>query len=262
MDFATLVLGADTSGLKKGEAALNSIASTGAKTEASLVASTAKIGKGFDAVPLAAERANVGINTTTATLRKLEGASVAPTNSVRMLGQQLSQVAQQGAVTGNYLGALAVQLPDIALGFGSIAIAASIVATVAMPLLIGAFGGGKTAVDSLIDANDALATSISSLRGIADNDLEAIRAKYGQIDAQLVQLLAHQRENALMSAQTAAADAVIALSESYSGLLQMIDAGGRAGQAGEGGAYWEWRWTSAWRAGTAPCRRGTRRRRR
>ena len=82
---------------------------------------------------------------------------------MRMLGQQLSQVAQQGAITGNYLGALAVQLPDMALGFGHVAIAASIVATVALPLIIGAFGGGKTAADRAAEANEAYRSSFQGL---------------------------------------------------------------------------------------------------
>lgn len=83
---------------------------------------------------------------------------------VRMLGQQLSQVAQQGAVTGNYLGALAVQLPDMALGFGSVAIAASIVATIALPMVISAFGGGKSAAEKAKDANDAYTDSFDAMK--------------------------------------------------------------------------------------------------
>lgn len=44
-------------------------------------------------------------------------------NSLRMAAMQLSQVAQQGSATGNYLQALAIQLPDLALGFGTVGIA-------------------------------------------------------------------------------------------------------------------------------------------
>ena len=94
---------------------------------------------------------------------------------MRMLGQQLSQVAQQGAVTGNYLGALAVQLPDIALGFGSVAIAASIVATIAIPAIMSAMGEGKSAAELAADANKAYASSfdVVSQDMAAAADLEA-----------------------------------------------------------------------------------------
>ncbi|MDP1575558.1 MAG: hypothetical protein Q8L76_02180 [Cypionkella sp.] len=94
---------------------------------------------------------------------------------MRMLGQQLSQVAQQGAVTGNYLGALAVQLPDIALGFGSVAIAASIVATIAIPAIMSAMGQGKSAAELAADANKAYASSfdVVSQDMAAAADLEA-----------------------------------------------------------------------------------------
>ena len=134
---------------------------------------------------------------------------------MRMLGQQLSQVAQQGAVTGNYLGALAVQLPDMALGFGGVAIAASIVATVAVPLIIGAFGGGASAAEAMTDANGRLGNSISALRAIGDTSLEDLREKYGEVDAELLQLIEHQRQFQLDQAATAARDAVKALADEY-----------------------------------------------
>ncbi len=97
-------------------------------------------------------------------LQRVEKGAFAAGGGTRMLGQQLSQVFQQGAVTGNYLGALAVQLPDIALGFGGVAIAASIVATVVLPMIITAFGGGKSAAELATEANDDYAKSFSALQ--------------------------------------------------------------------------------------------------
>lgn len=92
--------------------------------------------------------------------------------TARMFGQQLSQVVQQGAVTGNYLGALAVQLPDMALGFGGVAIAASLVATVVLPMLISAFGGGKTAVERATDANSVYGDSLGVLQGDIQSSID------------------------------------------------------------------------------------------
>ena len=53
----------------------------------------------------------------------------------RMMGMQLSQVAQQTMVTGNFMQALAVQLPDLGLGFGVVGMAAGVIAGIALPLL-------------------------------------------------------------------------------------------------------------------------------
>lgn len=44
-------------------------------------------------------------------------------NGLRQISLQLSQVAQQGAATGNFVQALAIQLPDLALAFGPVGIA-------------------------------------------------------------------------------------------------------------------------------------------
>lgn len=45
---------------------------------------------------------------------------------LRMASMQLSQVAQQTSATGNFMQALAIQLPDLALGFGTVGIALGI----------------------------------------------------------------------------------------------------------------------------------------
>lgn len=128
----------------------------------------------------------------------------------RTLGQQLGQVAQQGTVTGNYLGALAVQVPDIALGFGSVAIAAFIVGTVALPLLIGAMGGGKSAAEQMAEATDGLSESIGSLKDISAelSNLDTLAEKYGEVDAALLTLIGHQLDQQIAAAQTAALDAI------------------------------------------------------
>ena len=54
---------------------------------------------------------------------------------LRMMAQQLSQVAQQGAVTGNYLQAMAIQLPDIGMAFGTAGIAAGVLAGALLPVI-------------------------------------------------------------------------------------------------------------------------------
>ncbi|MDP9809351.1 hypothetical protein J2W42_002199 [Rhizobium tibeticum] len=54
---------------------------------------------------------------------------------IRMMAMQLSQVAQQTQATGNFMQALAIQLPDLALGFGTVGIAVGVLLGVLLPLI-------------------------------------------------------------------------------------------------------------------------------
>lgn len=82
----------------------------------------------------------------------------------RQVMMQLSQVGQQGAVTGNYLQALAIQLPDLALGFGPVGIAAGAVAGVLGSTLIGMLGKTKDEAKELENQVHALSTALDGLK--------------------------------------------------------------------------------------------------
>lgn len=85
-------------------------------------------------------------------------------NSLRQASMQLSQVAQQGSVTGNYLQALAIQLPDLALGLGTVGIIAGAVAgSLAIPL-INALKGSTAAFD---DMNKSIREGTADLRSFS-----------------------------------------------------------------------------------------------
>ncbi len=163
----------------------------------------------------------------------VERGAFAAGGGTRMLGQQLSQVAQQGAVTGDYLGALAVQLPDMALGFGGVAIAASIVATVALPLLITAFGNGESAADRITGATDRLEASVDALREsaaqTASGGLAGLEEKYGKIDAALIGLIANQRAYNQIQAETAATDAISGVNDEFGPMLNTMSQPSKAG---------------------------------
>lgn len=78
----------------------------------------------------------------------------------RMAAMQLSQVASQGSVTGNYLQALAIQLPDLALGFGTLGIViGSVAGALAVPLF-NAIGAAEKSVSDLSDDVDTLSMSL------------------------------------------------------------------------------------------------------
>jgi hypothetical protein len=129
------------------------------------------------------ERAGLTVAATGASATRAGTSAFQAGGGFRSLGQQLSQVAQQGAVTGNYLGALAVQLPDLALGFGGVAIAASIVATIAIPALISAFGGGQTAAERARDSLDELDAALSAFNAnatIGATSIATLKEQYGE----------------------------------------------------------------------------------
>ncbi len=74
-------------------------------------------------------------------------ASNAAHGGMRAISMQLSQVASQGAVTGNYLQAMAIQAPDLALAFGPLGIMLGAL----VPVLYGVAEGALNAKGSLED---------------------------------------------------------------------------------------------------------------
>jgi hypothetical protein len=87
---------------------------------------------------------------------------------MRAMSLQLSQVAQQGAATGDYVKALAIQLPDLALGFGTVGILAGVAAGALLPLAVNALKG-EEAVASLADTIDELGAAVARVEAAAAN---------------------------------------------------------------------------------------------
>lgn len=145
MDFATLVLQADSRGLQKGEKALDDISATAEKTERRVVGATDNISKGM---------ASVGKQ------------SVFAGQQMRMTSMQLSQVAQQASATGDWLQAIAIQLPDLALGLGPIGILAGAAAGALLPLAANFLTASEN--------SDTLEISMSRLAKATDSYSEAV----------------------------------------------------------------------------------------
>lgn len=113
------------------------------------------------------------ISTAGGSLRALGPAAAGSSNGLRMLSMQLSQVASQGAATGNYLQALIIQAPDLALGFGAMGIAVG----AAIPVLYGVAQGflqastdGRTLDETLED----LGSAVSALQGFSDQTRQSL----------------------------------------------------------------------------------------
>ncbi|MCW0979418.1 hypothetical protein OK142_01235 [Agrobacterium sp. BT-220-3] len=144
-DFATLVLAADSRSLKAGEKDLDSIAATAENAERRVGKATDTMAKGFNGVAKQSTFAS---------------------QQMRMTSMQLSQVAQQASATGDWLQAIAIQLPDLALGLGPIGILAGAAAGALLPLA----ANFLTAAEN----SDTLETSMSRLAKATDSYAEAV----------------------------------------------------------------------------------------
>jgi len=104
------------------------------------------------------------------------GASRMASGGLRQASMQLSQVAQQGAATGNYLQALAVQAPDLALGFGALGIAVGALIPVLYGVAQGAFGAEEALGELDIQGTYSSAESLlNRAREAQDRYTAAIR---------------------------------------------------------------------------------------
>lgn len=153
-----------------------------------------KAAKELDILAVSAGRADVASEKLATTSgRKMAPAMSAGGHQSRMMAQQLSQVAQQASATGNWVQALAIQLPDMALGFGAVGIAAGVLAGVTLPLLAAMFGSNSDeakeaaeAADRLKDAWGALAESGRTAQAEID------KLRFGVDEAYQVELLREQ----------------------------------------------------------------------
>lgn len=112
--------------------------------------------------------------------------------------------------------ALGQQLPQLLGGFGPLGAVLG-VATGALltfaPALLGSAGSAKTLQETI----DELSDSIGSMRDLSSElaNLDQLAERYGVIDAELVQLLGHMREQQELAVQNQALAAISAISEEY-----------------------------------------------
>lgn len=140
-----------------------------------------------------------GANQTTAATAKMSG-------GMRAAMQQFSQVAQSGMATGNWIQALAIQIPDLALGFGTMGMAIGIVAGVGLPLLMNAFSGTADKAKVMTDALDITKKAVADYKSLVDQATAStadLGAKFGsaapQVRALLDMMAGMKRDDALKS---------------------------------------------------------------
>lgn len=145
--------------------------------------------------------------------------------ALRNLGEQLSQVGQQGAATGNYFGAMLMQLPDMAIGFGSAGIAISVLAS-ALPALIHALGGGDAEAKKFAATLKELKTVSTEYDQAVKNEqmtLRELAARYGDNAGAMHQLYIEQKKIAELKFNNTLADTAAGLQAQFKGLSDVLD---------------------------------------
>lgn len=174
-EFAQLVLSVDARGVKAGTAALDGLESQARQTE----------------------RATENMSAA--------GRAVGPAFSVagggaRMLTQQLSQVGQQTMATGNFMQALAIQLPDIGLGFGAVGTAAGLLAGIVLPTLGEAIFGvsedARTFEDVLSDVESRIGSAGDAVELLTQTSAD-LAAQFGQVNEQVRAIVIAQGDVAI-----------------------------------------------------------------
>ncbi|MDD9731205.1 hypothetical protein PVW46_14915 [Mameliella sp. AT18] len=118
-----------------------------------------------------------------------KGLSPAAQNNAKMFAYQLNQVAQQGAVTGNYMGALSIQSADMLSVFGLWGVIAGGVVAVMGPLAMSLFdtsAAGKEAQKSV----DVFLDTLSEVQGYTDTaktSIKDLRREFGDFAREVQQ---------------------------------------------------------------------------
>jgi hypothetical protein len=219
-DIATLGLRVDSRQLVQGTQALDRLGDQATMTERQTTQATTRMTRGFAASGAAA----AGMSRSFA----LGG------NNTRMLAMQLSQVAQQAQAGGGLLRALAIQLPDIGLAFGTIGIAAGVAAGVLLPLAGNLFNVGEEAktASELVDDLSIAFKNLQQAQDLAASSTEGLIERYGVVNEQILRIVQGLEQAALTGFQIATREAVAGFQEMESevgralGMLQTIEAVG------------------------------------
>lgn len=155
---------------------------------------------------------------------RMAGGALTPLRNVSM---QLSQVAQQGAVTGNYFQALTLQAADIGLAFGTIGIAVGAAISVLGPMVIQLFDGADGA-NTFEGALENLGETIDSLEGSFDTinlTMDQLIEKYGEAATRVREFALAQAEIAASRAEQALREQLAITLDVVTGFTTAVDAG-------------------------------------
>lgn len=148
-DIAELGLKINTSTVDQAGAKLKNFGTIASATERKVLQSTNGMATGFKSFNTSVKSAAPVVNTFEKTAKTATATSGNFSNSIRQISLQLSQVAQQGAVTGDFFRAFTIQLPDLLLGFGTFGILIGAVAGALGGPLIDALTGSSKAIKNV-----------------------------------------------------------------------------------------------------------------
>ncbi|OAO02716.1 hypothetical protein [Roseovarius indicus] len=120
-------------------------------------------------ITAAARVQNRTLNRSAGQFRQTSAAAGAFSGGMRNASLQLSQVAQQASATGDWVRALSIQLPDLALGFGTVGIAIGALAGVALPMLAETIMGGSDSAEAMKERVKDLEAATKAYRQAAEN---------------------------------------------------------------------------------------------
>ena len=125
--------------------------------------------------------AAVSMNKLNAAQATSTGLFRAGNGALRQTSFQLSQIAQQGAVTGDYLRAAAIQIPDLLLPFGTAAILGGAVLGALAPVALEMMGGADAAkvFDDRLSALKDTQTALTQVTDTLKLTTAELVAKYG-----------------------------------------------------------------------------------
>jgi hypothetical protein len=206
MDIAELGIRVRSDGAVKATTDLGKLTNEAGRTE-----------RAVDRLSKSAGAGNKGLSKVGDSAKGAGRSAARGTAGFRNLGLQLNQVAQQGAVTGNYLQALSIQLPDLLLGFGTFGIFAGVAAGALGPFITSLIQSGDSAKafeDRMEDARTALSAYIDA-SAEASGSLSELRQKYGAANNEIRTTLELLERLAKGESQRA----IDALSDSVSAIL-------------------------------------------
>lgn len=189
------------------------VATGGGQLRAELMEVGAAGDAAFGKVKASADSASAGLKKFGAAANDAGRAGSSMGGGMRSTMQQLSQVGQQTAATGQFVQALAVQLPDLALGFGPVGMAIGTVTGLLLsmaPSLLGAGDAAKEYKDRLKGAEDA-SKALSAAVKDAAIPLYELKKLYGDSADEVERLNKNQLEAAKGAAATKLRDVVSAL---------------------------------------------------
>ncbi|WP_299734650.1 hypothetical protein [uncultured Roseobacter sp.] len=192
------------------------------KLQKQLAAAEARMVKAAKRGEAAFKKANRGVSRSFNELDRASksvarGASGA-TNGLRQMSLQLSQVGQQGAATGNYLQALAIQLPDLALGFGTFGILAGAAAGSLLSMSGSLLESADSAeeLESAIKSLQSLSSDLRDTLRLVTSDVSDLSDEYGEAALRVLRFGVAQAEsrvgaaNARLSEQVSILDDIVA----------------------------------------------------